>query len=150
MTDPQITYRETDVSGANRVRLVILLYEQMVHDLARAIKAIEQNDIEARTRAINHAVWVLGHLQGKLNREAGGRVASNLDRFYSRLRVTFVEAQLSVSKELLAQQITDLLSVREAWLEVERADAAKPVPPLAPVHSEGRGAIEPPRADWRS
>ena len=60
MTNVPKAYREADVRGASAVRLVVLLYEQIVRDLTQAAQAIEQNDIELRTRCINHAILVSG------------------------------------------------------------------------------------------
>ena len=122
MTNPRSAYRENDVRGASAVRLVVLLYEQLVQDLRQALQAIEQNDIEERTKRINHAILVIGHLQSPLDFANGGKVAQDLDHFYNVLRQNLVQVQFHPSQAGLSQQITDLLAVREAWTEVERAE----------------------------
>jgi flagellar protein FliS len=122
MTSPRSAYRENDVRGATAVRLVILLYEQLVQDLRQALQAIEQNDIEGRTKRINHAILVIGHLQSPLDFANGGKVAQDLDHFYNVLRQNLVQVQFHPSRAGISQQITDLLAVREAWTEVERAE----------------------------
>src|SRR5271170_404997 len=106
--DARSSYRETAVRGASPVRLVICLYEQTISDLRRAAVALEKGDIEARTRNINHAVLVIGQLQGTLDMERGGAVARNLLKFYSLLRAGLVEAQGKQSKQILEQQIAVL------------------------------------------
>ena len=118
--DPKSAYREGAVRGASNVRLIIFLYEQAIQDLRRAALAMEQGDVELRTRQINHAVSVIGHLQGTLDRERGGKVGRNLERFYTSVRRCLIDAQVRVSQDILGQQISDLLSVREAWIEVDR------------------------------
>jgi flagellar protein FliS len=147
MTNPRSSYREADVRGASAVRLVVLLYEQVIQDLRRAIKALEQNDIEVRAREINHAISVLAHLQGNLNKGAGGNVARDLERYYNCLRGNLVEAHMRSSARILSQQITDLLTLREAWMEVDRAEAAR-----APIPSRTATRNPTPkqnaRADW--
>lgn len=122
--NPTSAYRETAIRGAGPVRLVILLYEQMIEDLRQAVNAIQQNQVELRTNKINHAISVIGYLQSSLNKTAGGKVAINLEHFYEQLRANLAKAQFSVSQRILLQQITDLLALREAWSEVERAEAA--------------------------
>jgi len=122
LTNPRTAYRENDVRGATAVRLVVLLYEQLVQDLRQALQAIEQNDIELRTKRINHAILVIGHLQSPLDFANGGKVAQDLDHFYNVLRQNLVQVQFHPSRAGLSQQITDLLAVREAWTEVERAE----------------------------
>ncbi len=125
--DPRIAYRQADARGATSLRLVVMLYEQIIQDLRLASLAIDQNNIELRTKRINHALDVICLLQATLNLERGGQVAQNLVRFYDAVRANLCEAQFQASKELLARQITDLLTVREAWAQVERLQGAAPI-----------------------
>lgn len=121
MTDPRTAYREGSAHGASAVQLVIRMYEQIIEDLRQAVHAMEEKQIESRTHKINHALLVIGHLQSGLDFSNGGNPARELDHFYNHLRRNLMEAQLSASKTVLLQQITDLLHVRSAWLEVDRA-----------------------------
>lgn len=135
MTNPRTAYREADVRGASPLRLVVLLYEQIIQDLRQALQAMERNDIELRTKRINHAILVIGHLQSPLDFANGGKVAKDLDHFYNVLRQNLVQVQFHPSKLGIDYLITDLLAVREAWIEVERAEKSKVVaatPPTAP------------------
>jgi flagellar protein FliS len=120
----QQSYREATVRGASPVQLVVRLYEQMIEDLRQAAVAIEQKQIEQRTKRINHAILVIGHLQSTLDFVNGSKVAQNLDNFYNVLRQNLVQAQFFPSKRALTRQITDLLVVRAAWVKVERAENA--------------------------
>jgi flagellar secretion chaperone FliS len=152
MTNARTAYRENDVRGASPVRLVVLLYEQMIQDLTRAAHAIEQNDIPLRTKLINHAILVVGHLQSPLDFEKGGKVAQELDRFYNALRQNLVQVQFFPTKPGIAQVITDLLAVREAWIEVERAEKSSvtaTVPPSVPGSRPDPLPPEPVRGDWK-
>jgi len=139
--DAKSSYREAAVRGASPVGLVICLYEQAIADLRGALIALEKNDIEGRTRKINHALVVIGQLQGTLDLQRGGQVATSLDRFYNLIRTGLVEAQLKQSATILRRQISDLVLLYEAWVEVERATsgslpeasaAAQVPPPAAP------------------
>jgi len=129
--DPRSAYREGAVRGASGVRLIIFLYEQAIQDLRRAAVAMEQGNIEMRTLQINHAISVIGHLQGTLDRERGGRVGRDLERFYRSMRGRLIDAQALASSEILYQQISDLLSVRESWIEVDRV--TQTISPHQPV-----------------
>lgn len=154
MTNPRTVYREDDVRGATAVRLVVLLYEQLVQDLRQALQAIEQNDIELRTKRINHAILVIGHLQSPLDFANGGKVAQDLDHFYNVLRQNLVQVQFHPSQAGLSQQITDLLAVREAWSEVERAEkslAATSVTTTPSTVPSGAPSLEPDsaRVSWK-
>ena len=147
--DAKFSYREAAVRGASPIRLVICLYEQAIEDLRQAVLLIETGEIEARTRKINHALTVIGQLQGSLDMERGGEVARNLERFYTVIRAGLVEAQMKQSARILEQQISQLVLVYEAWLEVERA--ASPTPHHPDQSSQAAATIpssEIPPADW--
>jgi flagellar protein FliS len=149
MTDARTLYRESAVRGASPVRLVVMLYEQMVEDLRRAVRAIDENRIDARTNAINHALVIIGHLEGKLNTEAGGEVARNLAHFYNVLRRKLVDAQFQASQQILGEQISLLLDLRDAWTQVDQAESAR-AQSLPTVGTESLGAIaNRAHADWK-
>lgn len=141
--NPGLSYREAAVRGANPVRLVILLYDQAIEDLRQALAAQLHGDIERRTREIDHAILVIGHLQATLDKELGGEVAANLDRFYDRMRHALVQAQCQQSAAALEKCISDLMIVRDAWDQIDRGTAAAaavpetlPQPESAERHSE--------------
>jgi len=119
-----ISYREAAAQGASPVRLVICLYEQAIEDLHRALVALHHKDIGERTRSVNHAITVIGYLQSTLNMEHGGAVAKNLEHFYNVIRARLIDAQCMQSAAIVEQQISLLMQVHEAWLEVERASSA--------------------------
>jgi flagellar protein FliS len=152
MINPRTAYRETDVRGATAVRLVVLLYEQAIQDLRQAAQAMEDNNIELRTNRINHALEVISRLQVTLDMERGGQVARNLLAFYETLRANLWKAQLGMSKETLLQQITDLLTLREGWAEVDRVESAGSVPKPAPLAATGANAPPGQRvsANWKA
>jgi flagellar secretion chaperone FliS len=148
--DARLRYREAAIRGASPVRLVICLYEQAIADMRRAIAALEKGDIEARTRAINHALTVIAHLQGTLDMTQGGEVAANLSQFYGLIRAGLVQGHATQSAKILEEQISLLMTIHEAWLEVERITA---VPPAQVASARTAPALAEPRisvADWNA
>lgn len=141
--NPSLTYREAAVAGASPVRLVVLLYEQAIEDLRRALAAHTRSDIEGRTRELDHALLVIGHLQATLDREQGGKVAENLARFYDQVRAKLVEAQCHQSASGIEQQISHLMQVRDAWCAVEKDLAPSATEANVPTRQEGR-------AEWKA
>jgi|SRR5579871_2072838 len=121
-----LSYRSAAVAGASPVRLVILLYEQVIEDLRRAAAALQRGEIEERTRRLNHALLVLAHLESTLDKDQGGAVAAHLERFYRQVRASLVEAQARQSAEAIEKQVSLLMLVRDAWDEVERSGAPNP------------------------
>ena len=120
------SYREAGVLGAAPVELVIRLYEKMVDDLRHVSEAIEKNDIRVRTDRIKHLILIVGHLQSSLDFEKGDKVARDLELFYNTLRSRLLHLQFHPSKQETSQIITDVLSVREAWVQVEHAENSSP------------------------
>ena len=131
MNDPWLTYRTTNGQTDNPVRWVVLLYEQAVEDLRRARAAFRTGDVAARTTEIDHALLIIGQLQGSLDMAQGGEVAQSLDRFYDTVRAQVLDAQMRSMPEILDRQIANLLSLREAWAEVELA-TRRTAPAVAP------------------
>jgi len=133
---------------------VILMYEQAVEDLRRAIVAQRRGDIEGRTREINHAILVIGHLQATLDQDQGGKVAANLLLFYRQLRAALVEAQCKQSVAILEQQIAHLMLVRDAWCEVEQTSVtavpAKPAPEQQSGESTSHASSSGASAEWNA
>lgn len=136
--------------GASPVRLVICLYEQAIEDLRQAVIALEKGDIEARTRGINHALMVIGQLQGSLDMQRGGEVAGNLYRFYNVVRASLAEAQLKQSERILEQQIAQLVLIYEAWLEVERVAMAPDSQSAEVPETAAVSQFETPLSDWNA
>ena|SRR5437868_14401796 len=136
-------YRESELTDDNPVRLVILLYDQLLRDLQRALDAFEKADVCRRCAEVDHALVVLAQLQGTLDLERGGEVAQNLDRFYDILRNDLLQAIMEGSPEGLKRQWSQVLSIREAWLRVEQEQAQvlpanQAMPSEVEMHTDGQ------------
>jgi len=131
--NPDHAYREASVRSADAVELVIMLYDIAIADMRRAIEAATNGDIERRTNEIRHAMLVLEQLQGTLNMEQGGQTAQSLDRLYSYIRGKLLEAQIKSAVPVLEEQLGYLLSVRDAWKQVQPQASAATEHSLAPA-----------------
>ncbi len=140
-------YREAEVASDNPVHLVVLLYDQLLRDLQLALDAIAQNDIPRRAHELDHALLVVGQLQGTINLSGGGEVAQTLDHFYNVVRGNLLFAAAKGSAEVLEQQRKQILAVREAWLEVERQQVPPPAPPSAPTEQQQNSQEN---AEWKA
>src|SRR5579885_1885458 len=105
-------YQEQIVRGASPVRLTILLYDQLIRDVAQASEALIDARIEPCAQAIGHAIAVIGYLQATLRYDNGRDVARNLGRFYTMLRERLMEAQVRSSRQILAELQQQLAEVR--------------------------------------
>jgi flagellar protein FliS len=124
-----MNYAAESATGATPIGLVIRLYETVVGDLGRAVIAIRDNDIERRSAELQHALAVIGQLQGCLDMNSGGEPAKALDQFYDLARGRMIQAQLRHSGKLLEEVMRDFLLLRDAWAEIEKqthSPTAKP------------------------
>src|SRR5713101_2326412 len=114
----QLAYQEAAVRNASAVELVIILYDILARDLHSAIEAMEGCDIEMRSAKLKHGFLALQQLEGTLNMEEGGELATNMSRFYSMLRSQMMNAQIQQDPGVLRELVQLLFGVREAWVEV--------------------------------
>jgi len=144
------TYLTQDNMTASPALLVAKLYEAAIASLNKAVKAIEDGEIEARWRANRRAIEIIEHLLSTLDRDRGGEVADNLYRLY-----TFSIAHLALvdvhNDPAPARAVIRLLEpLAASWRELadsgpETALAATPgasapvaaTPPPAPTAVDG-------------
>src|SRR5208282_1182279 len=65
-------YHQSAAFGATAVGQIIALYDRILRDLRQALAAVESARIEERVNSTNHALVVIGELQGVLDLERGG------------------------------------------------------------------------------
>jgi flagellar protein FliS len=114
----QLAYQEAAARNASAIELVIMLYDILARDLHAAIEAMEAGNIELRSAKVKHGLLALQQLEGTLNMDAGGELATNMSRFYSMMRGQMLKAQIRQDAAVLRELIQLLFSVREAWVEL--------------------------------
>ena len=118
----EFAYRESSVSGASPIGLVIALYDRLSRDFRNAAAAIRSGDIEKRCTALNHANMILAHLENWIDHKNGGELAGNLATLYSILRSRMMEASVQQSASILEAQIQLISQVRSAWQQKDSMD----------------------------
>ena len=122
----QHRYRQTEVSTADRGRLVVLLYEGAINFLKKAREGIREGNIEAKCNNINRAQNIIQELNNSLKMDAGGEIAGNLRSLYF-----FMERHLVMAKiekdgaEKMDEVIFMLSSLCEAWVEISKKPEVK-------------------------
>lgn len=124
MRDAARAYRESAVRGASPVGLIVILYEESIRSVRKAQRALQNGNIEERTHALNHAIAVVGHLQGVLDFEKGGLVARDLFVFYSQMRSRLLEANAKADDQIMESIAVEFSKIKEAWQAVEHQISA--------------------------
>jgi flagellar secretion chaperone FliS len=122
----QLAYQEAAVRNAGAIELVIMLYDILARDLQVAIEAMEAGNIELRSAKVKHGFLALQQLEGTLNLDEGGDLATQMSRFYSMLRSQMMKAQVDQDGGILRELVQLLFSVREAWSELNNRLTASP------------------------
>jgi flagellar protein FliS len=121
MRDPVRSYRESAVRGASPLGLIVILYDEIVRSIRKALRAFESGDVEARTKELNHAVEVIGYLQSILDFEKGGQVARNLSNFYNLMRGKLLETQIMPTRDGMEMLAREIAKVGTAWQQAEKS-----------------------------
>ena len=106
----------TAVEGASPHKLVSLLFQTLVREIAAARGAVARSDVPEKARAISHAVRVLEEgLLAPLDLGAGGALAANLRDLYEYLVQRLTIANLKSDDAILGEcaRLVDVL--REGW-----------------------------------
>lgn len=111
-------YREVEVTTANPVQLVVMLYDGAIAALKEAQEHIRKNNIAARTRCANRAVGIISELQASLNFRYGGTIALSLDQLYGYMKQLVFQANVEQRCEPLAEVAGLLENLRAAWCTV--------------------------------
>ena len=118
--DSAFAYHQASAVGASAVVQVVALYDTILRDFHRAIAAIERGQIEQRVNAGNHALMVIGELQGVLDFERGGESARRLQSFYKVTRAMTLEASVRSSRENFLELISMFARLRAARSKIEQ------------------------------
>ena len=120
------TYRETKVKTASQGQLVIMLYEEAVRCLDRALQLLVLNDegkknprtIESISKSILKTQEIITELAVSLNFDEGGEIATNLFALYTWFNKELLEANINQDVRkvtIIRNQINEL---RSAWVEI--------------------------------
>ena len=120
---------ETMVDGADPHRLVEMLYDGAVVQVAKARHALGRKDITTKCEATSRAIRIIDEgLKAALDSRAGD-VARNLDALYDYMTRTLLSANLKSSDAQYGEVEKLLGDLRGAWREIGpkvRREAAVP------------------------
>ncbi len=113
-------YQKVQVTTADRLKLVVMLYDGAISYLKTAIKYINENDMAAKGIYISKAQDIIDELNNSLNMNEGGEIASTLRKIYNFLYFYLVKANLKKDPKMIQEVIDILSSLRDAWDEISK------------------------------
>lgn len=134
-------YQSTQVSTANRVKLVVLMYDGAIRFITEAKEKSAIGDLAGKGLAISKAQRIIHELSSALDMRRGGEVAASLSQVYSRISRNLINANITRKLEDFDESLESLRNLRGAWEQVMRQpNTPETAPPSSQVVG-GRIAI---------
>lgn len=133
--NPYNTYKQVSVKTASQGKLVVMLYENAVLSLERAINLIDDNNkiaannIESFGNYIQKAMDIISELQVSLDMEKGGEIASNLMALYIFFNKELLASTINHDKKTLTSIKNMLSELYNSWLTAANSTANSQVQP---------------------
>lgn len=129
-------YQRINVSTADPLRIVIMLYEGAIKNLNQALRLIDGNAAEAGNKIVR-AIDIVNYLRNSLDHSKGAEIASNLERLYDYVRDLLTRANIHRDAALIQEGISLLQTLLEGWRGILSNQAtehdAEPEPAAAPT-----------------
>lgn len=103
------------VMGASPHRLVQMLMEGALEQIAVAKEGMARSEVALKSHSISRAINIIGGLQGALNKEAGGEIAENLDNLYDYMARRLLAANAQNDESILDEVTHLMLQIKMGW-----------------------------------
>jgi len=105
----------TGVATADNVQLIQMLFDGLLESLATARGHIENNNIMGKSSALSRAGRIVVGLQGALDFDRGGELATNLNELYAYMTRRILHANANNDVETLSEVASLVRDISEAW-----------------------------------
>ncbi|MCL2130265.1 MAG: flagellar export chaperone FliS [Treponema sp.] len=120
------SYRETRVKTASQGQLIIMLYDEAVKHLDRALDLLDLNsrgkknpaNIEKISKAILKTQEIITELTVSLDFEQGGEIAKNLFSLYTWYNKELLESNIHHDIKRINEVRNQLADLKGAWMEI--------------------------------
>lgn len=124
-TDPKAAYLSTraasSVHDASPHKLIALLFDACLEQLAVAKGGISRGEVKLKSDAIKKAMDIIVNLQAVLDFEKGGQIAINLDDLYTFCTNRLALANVLNDPEKLDEVYQVIAKIKAGWSEIDGA-----------------------------
>jgi flagellar protein FliS len=117
------SYREADIHSLAPEKLLVLLYEKMVHDLLEARQAMAAGDRVTLNDRLNHSQQIIAELHSALDHSVGGEIPANLENLYEYLFAEHLAARVDQDPRHVDNCLAVIKPLLEAWRQVPPGSA---------------------------
>ena len=127
------TYKETRIKTASQGQLIIMLYDEAIKQLSRALELLGLNSsgkkdpgrIEQISKAVMKTEEIITELMVSLDFEQGGDISKNLFALYAWFNRELLEANISQDTKRLTTVRNMINDLRNTWYELVSKNAAE-------------------------
>lgn len=123
------TDREAEVTQATPHRLIQILMEALLGNLAAGKGALERKDTPLATQSLVRAQAIVTELRTSIDFEKGGELVQTLDALYDFMGRHLAAARAAESPAMVQEATDAFRPIKEAWDAI--GDAANKVRPKA-------------------
>ena len=113
-------YMATQVGTADRLQLVVMLYEGAISFLRQAKEKMALKDVSGKGLYLSKALDIIAELNASLNFQEGKEVAANLFHLYNFMTAHLTRANINWDQDAVDEVIAMLNQLKDAWEEVCR------------------------------
>lgn len=142
LNNPYSAYQKTGINTASQGKLVVLLYEGAVKQLALASSLFEADgsmkakNIEAYGKAVAKAKNIIAELEVSLDMEKGGDIAKNLMSLYVFFNEQLMSAAINRDKSKIDTVHKMMKDLCDSWQKIA-ATASAPKPTEKLINIQG-------------
>lgn len=114
-----------DLAVADPHRVIQLLMQGALENLAKAKGCIERKDFAGKSTTLSKGMTIISSLQSSLDMEAGGEISENLASLYEFMINHLILASRENSVEKISEVMELLLTIKSAWDQISVADREK-------------------------
>jgi flagellar protein FliS len=116
-------YRHREVAAATPGRLLLMVYDHVLANLARAGVAHNNKLVEARVEAVAKARDGIAELVATLDMDKGGAIAAQLNALYSFVLAELVDAGLKFDQAKVSRIAGMIRELRDAFAVIVESQA---------------------------
>jgi flagellar protein FliS len=124
--NPSSTYKETTIKTAGQGQLIVMLYDEAVKQLTKAIELLELNNtdkkdpgrIEQISKSLMKTEEIMTELMVSLDFEQGGEISKSLFSLYTWFNRELLEANISQDIKRMITVRDMLLELRNTWSQI--------------------------------
>lgn len=113
-------YKETHIKTASQGKIIIMLYDEAIRELDKAVILLEEKtkEFDKVNNSILRAQDMVTELMVSLDFDKGGEIAQGLFSLYMFFNRQMMEANISKETEPLKVVRSQLSELREAWDQI--------------------------------